>query len=61
MLLTERLKLRPFLESDKDTVVILLKNADFMAYSPTGVMNQFQAESRFELLYTLLKITVSVN
>jgi len=39
MLFTKRLKLRMFVESDKDAVVTLLKNADFMAYSPTGAMN----------------------
>ncbi|QUM75981.1 GNAT family N-acetyltransferase [Moritella sp. 24] len=50
MLLTERLILRLFVESDKCAVVSLLKNADFMAYSPTGVMNESQAESRFESL-----------
>ena len=55
MLFTERLKLRPFVESDADVVVTLLKNADFMAYSPTGVMNQSQAESRFELLLHAFK------
>ncbi|QUM81519.1 GNAT family N-acetyltransferase [Moritella sp. 5] len=55
MLLTERLILRRFVEGDKDTVVTLLNNADFMAYSPTGTMSQYQAESRFELLLNAFK------
>ncbi|SGY87584.1 Acetyltransferase, GNAT family protein [Moritella viscosa] len=55
MLLTERLILRKFVEGDKDTVVTLLSNADFMAYSPTGAMSQSQAESRFELLLNAFK------
>jgi len=55
MLFTKRLKLRMFVESDKHAVVTLLKNADFMAYSPTGAMNQSQAESRFELLLKAFK------
>jgi len=44
-----------FVESDKDAIVTLLKNADFMAYSPTGAMSQSQAESRFELLLKAFK------
>ena len=55
MLLTERLILRKFVEGDKDIVVTLLNNADFMAYSPTGTMSQSQAESRFVLLLNAFK------
>ena len=55
MLLTERLLLRKFVGRDKDAVVTLLKNADFMAYSPTGAMSQSQAETRFELLLNAFK------
>ncbi|QFI36766.1 GNAT family N-acetyltransferase [Moritella marina ATCC 15381] len=55
MLFTERLILRKFVESDEEAVVTLLKDADFMVYSPTGAMKQSQAESRFELLLNAFK------
>ncbi|MBU2707116.1 GNAT family N-acetyltransferase [Zooshikella marina] len=50
MLQTKRLKLRQFVENDKPTVIGLLKNPDFMAYSPTGAMTDSQAEHRFNQL-----------
>jgi RimJ/RimL family protein N-acetyltransferase len=55
MLFTERLILRKFVESDEEAVVTLLKDADFMAHSPTAAMKQSQAESRFELLLNAFK------
>lgn len=50
MLQTKRLKLRQFVENDKPTVIGLLKNSDFMAYSPTDAMTHSQAEHRFNQL-----------
>jgi [ribosomal protein S5]-alanine N-acetyltransferase len=48
MIETPRLLLRKFEPSDRESVVELLKNSDFMAYSPTGAMDHEQAESRFQ-------------
>lgn len=44
MLVTRRLNLRAFSLSDKETMIHLLSDTDFMAYSPTGVMTISQAE-----------------
>ncbi len=50
MIQTDRLTLRKFNLNDKELVVALLKDADFMSYSPTGAMNQEQAEIKFTQL-----------
>jgi RimJ/RimL family protein N-acetyltransferase len=50
MLLTKRLNLRAFSLSDKETIIGLLSDMDFMVYSPTGVMTRSQAERRFSSL-----------
>ncbi|QSX36539.1 GNAT family N-acetyltransferase [Shewanella sedimentimangrovi] len=48
MIETPRLLLRKFEPSDRESVVELLRNSEFMAYSPTGAMSYEQAESRFQ-------------
>ena len=48
MIKTERLELRKFAQQDRSEVIKLLKNSDFMAFSPTGAMIPDQAEMRFE-------------
>lgn len=50
MINTPRLLLRKFEPSDRGSVIELLKNSDFMAYSPSGAMAHEQAESRFQEL-----------
>ncbi len=50
MITTERLELRKFDSKDRKEVTSLLKDKDFMAYSPTGAMSEKQAEDRFEEL-----------
>ncbi len=50
MIKTEHLELRQFTQRDRDEVVVLLQDADFMAFSPTGGMSSEQAETRFDAL-----------
>ncbi|HCG9584283.1 TPA: GNAT family N-acetyltransferase [Vibrio parahaemolyticus] len=50
MIKTEHLELRQFAQRDRDEVVVLLQDADFMAFSPTGGMSSEQAETRFDAL-----------
>jgi len=50
MIQTERLELRKFTQQDRDLMLPLLQNADFMAFSPTGAMTKEQAEVRFKQL-----------
>lgn len=47
MIQTERLELREFHLDDKVKMTALLRDADFMAFSPTGAMSQEQAEIKF--------------
>ncbi|WP_198437414.1 GNAT family N-acetyltransferase [Moritella sp. F3] len=55
MLVTRQLNLRAFSLSDKETMIHLLSDTDFMAYSPTGVMTISQAERRFSSLLSAFK------
>lgn len=48
MIQTEHLSLRQFNFDDKESVISLLKDADFMAFSPTGAMSQEQAPVKFD-------------
>ncbi len=50
MIKTEHLELRKFTQRDRDEVIMLLQDTDFMAFSPTGGMSCEQAEVRFEEL-----------
>lgn len=50
MIKTERLELRKFAQQDRNGVMKLLGNADFMAFSPTGAMTPEQVDVRFEEL-----------
>ncbi len=50
MLQTKHLELRKFTPQDRESMLPLLQNADFMAFSPTGAMNAEQAEVRFQEL-----------
>lgn len=46
MIETPSLLFRKFESSDRELVIELLKNSEFMAYSPTGAMSYELAESR---------------
>ncbi|MBJ6919121.1 GNAT family N-acetyltransferase, partial [Vibrio cholerae] len=50
MIETPRLLLRKFELSDIESIVELLRNPEFMVYSPTGVMSYEQAIIRFQEL-----------
>ncbi len=50
MIQTEHLELRKFNPQDRESMLPLLQNAEFMAFSPTGAMNAEQAEVRFQEL-----------
>lgn len=40
--------LRPIVAGDRDALIPLLMNAEFMAFSPSGAMSQAQAAKRFD-------------
>ncbi|EGU61156.1 acetyltransferase (GNAT) family protein [Vibrio nigripulchritudo ATCC 27043] len=48
MIKSARLELRKFIPNDKEPMLSLLQDKDFMAFSPTGVMTKQQAELRFQ-------------
>lgn len=50
MIETPRLLLREFEPTDRMMVIELLRDSEFMAYSPTGAMSYELAESRFQNL-----------
>ncbi|GIB63116.1 GNAT family acetyltransferase [Vibrio cholerae] len=58
MIETPRLLLRKFEPTDREMVIELLRNSEFMAYSPTGAMSNELAESRFQRLLDAYKNTV---
>ncbi|ENM5752218.1 GNAT family N-acetyltransferase [Vibrio mimicus] len=55
MIETPRLLLRKFKPTDREMVIELLRNSEFMAYSPTGAMSYELAESRFQRLLDAYK------
>ncbi|MCZ4371651.1 GNAT family N-acetyltransferase [Vibrio diazotrophicus] len=50
MIQTERLELRKFHPQDRELMLPLLQDAEFMAFSPNGAMTAEQAEIRFQQL-----------
>ncbi len=50
MLQTEHLELRKFTQQDRESMLPLLQDAEFMAFSPNGAMTAEQAEIRFQQL-----------
>ncbi len=50
MLQTKRLELRKFHPQDRELMLLLLQDAEFMAFSPNGAMTAEQAEIRFQQL-----------